>query len=1526
LAYTGDFCKTYHPTPKAISANVKRDRSGVLVTFDAETNRRGDLPCVDYLDTALLGPDTKCLWGSDAASGASVLFLTNPTNSWYLMVNDFVEFLENAVLSADGKSAPVPAGAAGGVIVKRPAGMALASRSRRLQQVMVEDYVVPVPKINLVVPREITFCSDLLLDISLSTGDAGRNFRTKWILDKAIFNDTMNTAATGPPLPRKTVEDINNYLATINYLLLDGHRSSVLLPDKLFPPSYTYSFRATIQNWLGGDATSDTALVTKASMQPPVATIQGAGDALLVNWDEMIVAEVTLGKGTCLGSAKLTFTWSTTTTPEYFFGEEGLIDTKHTKDLFIPKGRLTPGATYIFRLTLKAEALAGGKPLTRTTDLTVNVRQIPAPTLLSAVFVYENSAGSIRLLFSKATDRARMSVGSSCNRILTNSTLSIIRSVNVSVLSCNWPSTTQMVINWEGSPAGFSIGSAMRTKADTLKSEDGFSSYAPPMEALLSTAVSYVPQAALVAPSKISPCEGVRLDASGSLGSGGRPFQVFWELLSVVGTPTLTGVQKGKIMVLLPVDSPSLTAEIPSFVLLSGQVYRFRVTLTNWLGNTHSVETSVGKEAQSVPKISVEGIWSAITTTERKNVVPFRITVSGSPCLSREGPGEDKLLWVWSQENKEAWTGNWTLPRQLMDGPPVNGQPPGQPAREQEGVDRPLQPSLIIPANTLVPSKTYIFKLVLTDQAGGSNTQTFTINVDAVATPQIASAKFEDTMTGLLVDFTLATNMPGRGSVIGSASDNIFACAKIWDGSTVGLFGKESTCSWISAKMLRVALGSEYAVSAGSMLTSLPGVIRSLDAYSPFLGPMSVNLQAPTEPPVPFHVVQGAPHTVIGSCDGIILDFSASTGGAGKAMAATWTIIPSTYLTKFSTDQYAEIQALLDTQTESPLRIPAAAVPGSRTYQLQLTLTNWVGGTSTSLISVEKSALNIPRVITSDTSDRITSATSDFQATVQVQPSACTTADDFKYVWAQLAGPPIKIPQSSLEGEMFFIPRDTLRPGQTYTFRATISLRPDPERKNTADVVVRVLSSDLRAFIADGDRLFSLSGGNPLVLDASNAFDPDAERKGDSALKVRWSCSVGAGGPACFDEATLLSFVFRSTSSSAKTLTVPGSALSAFATSGETLVFKLALVKEARRAETEVRIQLTEARVPAAAIAGASEAAKVPGDKALRLFGEAQLRGTTSFSYEWNVIGNNLDLSDSSLLLTTRTSKDLVLKAGALQPGAQYEFELLVYAENMALPGKAYKNVVVNKRPTSGKCFASPPTGLAHNTSFTLQCSGWEDEDLPLTYEYKMMRRSGANMNLQVAEGSNKVETLLDPGKNDIVAYIYDFYGAATLFKFTVDVSSSPPDPAFTDRSLKSLSKSSNVTKNINVFSQSFLALTSTLQIAKDAEGPQEGGRRRLLDDEDGTANATIARVATRRQMATMLVALGEELSVVTSDTLRQALQMVAELLLDASEVLVFSYFNVGSELRTKSVTNVPTSPILILPRWTAPSARNCSA
>jgi hypothetical protein len=162
-------------------------------------------------------------------------------------------------------------------------------------------------------------------------------------------------------------------------------------------------------------------------------------------------------------------------------------------------------------------------------------------------------------------------------------------------------------------------------------------------------------------------------------------------------------------------------------------------------------------------------------------------------------------------------------------------------------------PSLIIPPNTLVPGKTYSFELTVTNAAGSDNSQAFSIAVDVVPTPKIEAAGFEDTMTGIIVDFTSATNRPGPNNGFSSA----FPCAQMWDAATVALLGTEPTCSWISPKRLRISLGSEYTVVAGSSLSLLADVVYSLDGYSAPLRVASVAVQAPANPPVPFHVVQG---------------------------------------------------------------------------------------------------------------------------------------------------------------------------------------------------------------------------------------------------------------------------------------------------------------------------------------------------------------------------------------------------------------------------------------------------------------------------------------------------------------------------------------------------------------------------------------------------------------------------------------------------------------------------------------------
>jgi hypothetical protein len=174
------------------------------VTFDIATNFIGTVDCALALDTTLLGPNTICFWGLNA-QGASELSLSNSANDWLLMVGDSLEFLPNAVFSANGLSAPL------GGARKPPAAAAIARRLLQRVEVSPESVVqpplnpaVPTPPVVaiLVAPANVSSCGELILDVSSSTGDAGRAFRTEWILKSAERTDTKN------PLDPATVAEV----------------------------------------------------------------------------------------------------------------------------------------------------------------------------------------------------------------------------------------------------------------------------------------------------------------------------------------------------------------------------------------------------------------------------------------------------------------------------------------------------------------------------------------------------------------------------------------------------------------------------------------------------------------------------------------------------------------------------------------------------------------------------------------------------------------------------------------------------------------------------------------------------------------------------------------------------------------------------------------------------------------------------------------------------------------------------------------------------------------------------------------------------------------------------------------------------------------------------------------------------------------------------------------------------------------------------------------------------------------------
>ena len=70
---------------------------------------------------------------------------------------------------------------------------------------------------------------------------------------------------------------------------------------------------------------------------------------------------------------------------------------------------------------------------------------------------------------------------------------------------------------------------------------------------------------------------------------------------------------------------------------------------------------------------------------------------------------------------------------------------------------------------------------------------------------------------------------------------------------------------------------------------------------------------------------------------------------------------------------------------------------------------------------------------------------------------------------------------------------------------------------------------------------------------------------------------------------------------------------------------------------------------------------------------------------------------------------------------------------------------VTNTPPYGGVCSASPPEGVALQTRFSLQCAGWQDEELPLKYEYYYRTEAGVKTLLHYAVSENPPEKLKLP-------------------------------------------------------------------------------------------------------------------------------------------------------------------------------------
>eukprot|EP00026_Physarum_polycephalum_P000154 Phypoly_transcript_00154.p1 GENE.Phypoly_transcript_00154~~Phypoly_transcript_00154.p1 ORF type:complete len:2133 (+),score=340.58 Phypoly_transcript_00154:537-6401(+) len=666
------------------------------------------------------------------------------------------------------------------------------------------------------------------------------------------------------------------------------------------------------------------------------------------------------------------------------------------------------------------------------------------------------------------------------------------------------------------------------------------------------------------------------------------------------------------------------------------------------------------------------------------------------------------------------------------------------------------------------------------------NNDWFGANCSVTIPPVFTQAKFAADGLTFLVTFDIDTTYGGQTPNVA------FPCSNLLAPSTMAYLDPSSSCTWLSRKTLSVAISGNTVIRVGTLV--------ALKNNSIFAYPASVAasngtqlLLAPDNATVPTLSLTGP--SLVGSCDGITI--SAIVQGTFSVPTVNVWSVTST------TTNLTAVAAFLSNYTQLLPTIPDSLLVSGNTYNFTLSVTNLFNTTATSTLTIKKSLYNVPTI--SIPGAAVLSVTAPTPLTLQgsvvvATDAACQPAGALVWGWTVVRYDTqeiVPLAANVVNKKSLVIPGGTLSPGANYTVTVMGSYPSLPGNlSNSASMTIIVQRSDLVSAIAGGN-IRSSSISQPLVVNATNSFDPD-----NSNLTYTWSCTAN-GGP-CEDN-------------SGGSLVLPHAAALVFPanTLSSNLTYQFLLVvstPDGRTTNTSVNISVVTGMPPSVSISKI-DSPIVGSSQSLALNGVVSPMANTTFL--WTETTGQLDLDNRANLLTSRTNINLVIKPNVLQPGAKYTFVL--QATNSNGTGIAGVDIAVSPLPHGGICGVVPSSGTPVITSFVVSCSGWEDiSTLTYTFSY-MLSGTEVILRTQVAE-SLSTPLPLPSGSSDvpIIVKITNKYNATatTTFNATVILQSdgTGSNNAFVAQAFDQITANLDTYGDPDASIQSLVALSSVLQ------------------------------------------------------------------------------------------------------------------
>ncbi|KAJ7390751.1 hypothetical protein OS493_022309 [Desmophyllum pertusum] len=290
----------------------------------------------------------------------------------------------------------------------------------------------------------------------------------------------------------------------------------------------------------------------------------------------------------------------------------------------------------------------------------------------------------------------------------------------------------------------------------------------------------------------------------------------------------------------------------------------------------------------------------------------------------------------------------------------------------------------------------------------------------------------------------------------------------------------------------------------------------------------------------------------------------------------------------------------------------------------------------------------------------------------------------------------------------------------TFTVSLTIDDSPLPRNLKAFDYgFIEIITAPIRVII-DGGSSVRWGSNETITVNGSLSYDSNIGPGNQTGLNFTWSCRDSKRNDSMTHGCFHVFLAEGNVTSSAKVQT-------SHLEIGKSYVLRLTVSKGDRSSFAEIAFEVVDGNIPHVNLRCFVDCGPtIPSSNKLRVTSECLNAACIGAVYEWHLKTLNettktwQNISILPIMTSTEVNAaNVVFNKNSFASNSKFSLMLFVTPQE----GKrsfAVLNFDTNREPNGGYCLPSVTEGVSLETEFSFKCFAWQDENTPLTYEFRL--------------------------------------------------------------------------------------------------------------------------------------------------------------------------------------------------------------